>query len=137
VADLGAERAERVVHHFLGTGAEEHEVAGRSARALEDRPQHVGRQELHDRRLQSFLVRLRRVVDLDVGEALGAVDRDERRVVVDLLPRERAATGSRNAATRPCGRSAAARNTLKSTVRIRSVSSVSLSDTRRSGLSEP
>ena len=45
--------------------------------------------------------------------------------------------GTHSAATRPPGRSAAARNTLKSTLRMTSVSSVSSSLTRRSGLSEP
>ena len=46
-------------------------------------------------------------------------------------------SGTLSAATRPLGRSAAERNSLKSTCFMRSVSSVSLSGTRRSGLSEP
>ena len=58
-------------------------------------PSASGGQELHDRRLQPFLVRLRRVVHLDVGEALGAVDRDElaRRSSISLRVSSAAAAG--------------------------------------------
>jgi hypothetical protein len=38
--------------------------------------------------LQAFLVQLAGIVDLDVGEALGAVDLDELRVAVDLAARQ-------------------------------------------------
>ena len=56
MADLGAQRAQRVVDDLLLAGAEEDEVAARRAGARDDRGQDIGRQELDDRRLQAFLV---------------------------------------------------------------------------------
>ena len=75
----------------------------------------ASRQELQDRRLQTFAA-LRRVVDLDVGEALRAVARDERA----CNRRSPCATvapppGTRSAATRPFGSAAGPANTLNST----------------------
>ena len=141
VADLGPQRAQRVVDDLLAVGAEEHEVAGLRAGAREDLAQHGLGQELDDRRLQAVLVGLRRVVDLEVREPAGAVDLDEDRessISLRVMPVPSfAPPGTRSAATRPFGRSAAARKTLKSTVFISSVRSVSSSETRRSGLSEP
>ena len=74
-------------------------------------------QVLDDRRLQA-LAALGDVVDLDPGQALGAVDLDELGVAVDLAAAHLAAARARAAPTTrpPCGRRAAPENTLKSTV---------------------
>ena len=101
MADLGAQRAEGFVDHLGLVGAEENQVAVGGAGALDDRLQRGVVQVLDDRRLQAVAA-LGHFVDLDVGQALGAVDADERGVVVDLLARQRAAAlGTRSAATRP------------------------------------
>ena len=74
VADLDAQRAEGVVDDLGLVGAEEDQVAGLRAGALDDGLQRGFVQVLDDRRLQAVFVELGDVVDLDVGQALGAVD---------------------------------------------------------------
>ena len=74
LADLEAQRADRVVDDLGLVGAEENQVAGLRARALHEAGHRGVRQELEDRRLQAFAA-LGRVVDLDVREALRAVAR--------------------------------------------------------------
>jgi hypothetical protein len=69
VADLDAQRAERVVDDLLLVGAEEDQVAGLRAGALEDLGQRRVVQVLDDRRLQA-LAALGEVVDLDPGQPL-------------------------------------------------------------------
>jgi hypothetical protein len=93
-------------------------------------------QVLHDRALQAVAA-FGHFVDLDPGQALGAVDLDEVGVGVDLAAADLAAAGTRRATTRPFFMVAGALKTLKSTSAITSVSSVNSSLTRRSGLSEP
>ncbi|MNK22531.1 hypothetical protein D3C87_408080 [compost metagenome] len=83
VTDFHAQRADGVVDDLGLVRAEEDQVAVLRARLLEDRGQHVGRQELDDRRLQAFRT-LGFLVDLDVSEALGAVDGDELGVGIDF-----------------------------------------------------
>jgi hypothetical protein len=65
-------------------------------------------QELDDGRLQALVSSLviLLVVDLDVGQALGAVDADELGVLVDFLADMAAPPGTRRATTRPFGMSA-------------------------------
>ena len=89
-AHLEAQRADGVANYLGAVGAEEDEVAVFRAGALEDALHRIVGQEFHDGRLQAVLA-LRRLVDLDVREALRAVARDERGVVVDLRTRHRAA----------------------------------------------
>ena len=118
-------------------GAEEDQVAVLRAGALEDARDRRIAEELQDRRLQAVAA-LRALVDLDVGEALGAVARDERGVVVDLAcatARRRPARAARR--RDPSGSCAGPANTLKSQSATRSATSTSSSGTRRSGLSEP
>ncbi len=91
VADLGAERAERVVDDLGAVGGEENQVAGLRAGPSDDLSQDVVGEELDDRRLQSLLVGIRRIVDLDVGETLRTVDRHEGGVFVDFLASQRSA----------------------------------------------
>jgi hypothetical protein len=134
VADLQAQRADGVVDDLGLVGAEEDDVAVLGAGALEDRGERGVVQVLDDRRLQAVAA-LGLLVDLDPGQALGAVDATNwcRR-------RFRRATARRPGTRRPRhGRPShwPAENTLKSTSFIASVSSVNSSLTRRSGLSEP
>ena len=84
VADLLAQRAERVIDHLGLVGTEEHQVAVGSRRRVEDALAGLVRQELDDRRLQAFLA-LGHVVDLDVGQSLGAIATDKAGVLVDFL----------------------------------------------------
>ena len=140
VADLGAQRAECVVDDFGLVGAEENQVAGLRAGALDDGFQRSRVKVLDDGRLQAFFVQFRCVIDLDVGQSPGAVDPDELGIGVDLAAGQRVAPlappGTRSAATRPPD-VAGPLNTLKATSFTASVTSVSSSVTRRSGLSEP
>jgi hypothetical protein len=69
VTDLDAQRAQRIIDHLALVGAEEDQIAGLCAGALDDGLQRNGVQILDDRRLQAGLVQLRDIVDLDVGEA--------------------------------------------------------------------
>src|SRR5438445_6395815 len=107
MAELCSQRAQRVVDDLLAARAEENQVTGLRAGALENRLEDVRRQELDDRRLQPLFVGLRVVVDLDVRESLRAVNRHECGVVVDLLACELAAFGKAErgyAAARQIGR---------------------------------
>ncbi|MDT4782522.1 hypothetical protein FQZ97_147810 [compost metagenome] len=94
VADLDAQRAQGVADDLGLVGAEEHDVAVDRAHAIEDYIEVLFGDELDDRRLQAFDA-LGALVDLDVGQALGAVDADELGVVVDLAARH--ARRTRNA----------------------------------------
>src|SRR5207247_6884836 len=76
MADLHAQRAERVVHDLDLPGAEEHQVAALRTGAIDDRAQRSVRQILDDRRLHAVAA-LGDVAELDPGEALRAVDGDE------------------------------------------------------------
>ena len=93
VADLGAQGAERVVDHLGAVSAKEDQIAVLRAGAAHDLAQRGGIEVLDDGRLQAGLVELRDVVDLDVREALGAVDLDELGVAVDLASAERCPAG--------------------------------------------
>ncbi|OIQ81523.1 hypothetical protein GALL_367010 [mine drainage metagenome] len=77
MADLGTQGAQRFVDHLDLVGTEEHQVAVLCARAFDDGLQGGGMDILDDRALQAGLVELAGIVDLDVGQALGAVDLDE------------------------------------------------------------
>ena len=90
VADLDAQGAEGVVDDRSLVGAEEDHVAVLRAGAREDFGERRVVQVLDDRRLQAFAP-LGDVVDLDPGQALGAVDLDELGVAVDLAPAHLAA----------------------------------------------
>ena len=83
VADLQAQRADAVVDHLGLVGAEEQDVAALRAGALQDFGDGGVVQVLHDGRLQA-VAPLGRVVHLDPGQSLGAVDLDELGVAVDL-----------------------------------------------------
>jgi hypothetical protein len=104
VADLGAQRAERVVDDLGAVGAEEDQVAVRRAGALQDQRRRRIVEVLDDRRLQP-VASAGRFVDLDVRQALGAVDLDELGVIVDLGARQSGlgvgAAGMRSADDRP------------------------------------
>ena len=91
---------------------------------------------LDDRRLQAVAA-LGVFVDLDVGQALGAVDGDELGVGVDLAARHGGAARNAQADDAAAFHVGGAENTLKSTSFITSVRSMNSSLTRRSGLSEP
>ncbi|MCY1351842.1 hypothetical protein D9M69_381190 [compost metagenome] len=94
MADLDAQRAQGFADDLGAVGAEEHDVAILGTHAIEDHVQVGLGDELDDRRLQA-LDALGALVDLDVGQALGAVDADELGVVVDLAARH--ARRTRNA----------------------------------------
>ena len=106
VADLHAQRADGVVHDLLAVRAEEDDVAVLGAGALDQLGQRGVMQVLDDGRLQAVAA-LGHFVDLDVGQALGAVDTDELRVGVDLAARHlgpaRHAQGDHAAARRRGG----------------------------------
>ena len=90
LAQLQAQRTERVVDDFGGVRTEEDQIVGGGLRTRED-PGHRGiGEEFDDRRLQTVTA-LRGIVDLDVGESTRAVACDERGVIVDLLAGELAA----------------------------------------------
>jgi len=137
VSDLAAQRAQRVVDDFLFVRTEENDVAVLRAGSFDDGAQRRLMEILHDRRLQAGFIRLRDVVDLDVSQALRAVDADKLGVFVDLAARER--TTARHAQRRHAAISelATPANTLNATSFTASVTSVSSSVTRKSGLSEP
>jgi hypothetical protein len=136
VAELAAQCAERIIDHLGLVGAEEDQVAGLGAGALDDGLQRGLVQVLDDGRLQAFLVQLRCIVDLDVGQAAGAVDLDELGVAVDLAAGQGGATGDAQRGDASAGRGRTAEH-LEGDIGTASVTSVSSSVTRRSGLSEP
>ena len=92
VADLHAQRAERVGDDLGTVGAEEDQIAVLRAAALDDGSQRGIAEVLDDRALQTVTA-TGLVVDLDVGEPLGAVDLDELGIAVDLAARHLAAAG--------------------------------------------
>ena len=92
MADLVAQCADRVVDDLAGVGTEEDQVAVARTGARQDRIERGVVQVLHDRRLQS-LAAAAGIVDLDVGQPLGAVDRHELGVAVDLAAGQLAAAG--------------------------------------------
>ncbi len=106
VADLDAQRADGVVDDFLAVRAKEDDVAVLGAGALDQFSQRGIVQVLDDGRLQAVAA-LGHVVDLDVGQALGAIDADELGVGVDLAARHfgaaRHAQGDNTAARRRGG----------------------------------
>jgi hypothetical protein len=139
VADLDAQCADGVVDDLFLVGTEERSGRHPARRCASSTWPGSVVDVLHDGRLQAVAA-LGHVVDLDVGQALGAVDLDELGVGIDLAAADAAAfapPGTRRATTRPPFMLAAPENTLKSTSFITSVSSVNSSFTRRSGLSEP
>ncbi len=87
MAHLQAQRAHGVVDDLGAVGAEEQDVAVLRAATLEDLGDGRVVQVLHDRRLQAVAA-LGHFVDLDPGQALGAVDLDELGVGVDVTPRQ-------------------------------------------------
>ena len=91
VADLDAQRTDGVVDDLFLVGAEEQQVAVLRARARQHRGQRGVVQVLYDGALQAFAAR-RHVVDLDVGQALGAVDLDELGVAIDFAAAQAALT---------------------------------------------
>src|SRR5690554_466332 len=80
------QRAQRLGDDLRLVGTEEHDVTIYRANTIQNDVEIVLGDELDDRRLQT-LDALGALVDLDVGQALGAVDTDELGVVVDLLAR--------------------------------------------------
>src|SRR5690606_29508400 len=90
VAELHAQRAERVVHDLRGVRAEEDQIAVLGRRALEDAGDGGIAEELDDGRLQP-VAPLRALVDLDIRQTPGAVAADEGGVLVDLRARHGAA----------------------------------------------
>ncbi|MCY1211110.1 hypothetical protein D9M72_228170 [compost metagenome] len=89
VADLHAQRADGVVDDLFLVGAEEQDVAVARTRAGDDLGQRGVVQVLDDRALQAVAAGSS-VVDLDVGQALGAVDLHELLVRVDFTARQAA-----------------------------------------------
>ena len=91
MAELDAQRAQRLGDDLGLVGTKEDDIAIDRADAIEDDVEVVFRDELDDRRLQP-LDALGALVDLDIGQALGAVDADELGVVVDLAARHACGT---------------------------------------------
>src|SRR3989344_1552364 len=91
MAELDAQRAQRLGDDLGLVGTKEDDIAIDRADAIEDDIEVVFRDELDDRRLQT-LDALGALVDLDIGQALGAVDADELGVVVDLAARHACGT---------------------------------------------
>ena len=100
VANLDPQRADRVVDDFRFIGTEENQVAVLCAGTFQDRGDRLVVQVLDDWRLQAF-TGLGALVNLDVGQALGAVDRDELRIGVDLTARHGAAAGNAQCGNTP------------------------------------
>ncbi|MCU5786542.1 hypothetical protein B27N_01545 [Alcanivorax marinus] len=92
VADLDAQGADRLVDDPGLVGAEEDQIAVGGAGARQDALDRFLGEELEDRRLQA-LGAGGQVVDLDVGQTLGAVDADELGVLVDFLAAQVTAAG--------------------------------------------
>src|SRR5690606_271346 len=92
VADLDAQRAHGVINDLGAIRAEEDQVAALGAGALDQTLERFDVDVLNDRRLQTF-GNGSRVVDLDVGQALGAVDRYELRVRIDFAAGHGSAAG--------------------------------------------
>src|SRR5690606_26292290 len=106
MAQLDAQRTQRLGHDLRLVGAEEHDVPIHRTHAVQDYIEVVFGDELDDRRLQTFNT-LGALVDLDIGQALGAIDADVPGVIIDLLARQRRTTGHaqrRHATLRIAGR---------------------------------
>ena len=84
MADFRTQSAKRFVDHFGLVSTEEDDVAVLRAGAVDHRLQRGDVDVLDDGRLQAVFIELGNVVDLDVGQTLGAVDLDEFGVGVDL-----------------------------------------------------
>ncbi len=136
VADLHAQRADRIVDDLGLVGAEENQVAVLGAGLLDDFCQRVVMQVFDDRRLQAVAA-LGFFVDLDIRQALGAVDRDELGIGVDLGTRHRAAARNAQADHAAAFHVGRAGEHLEFDILHDSVRSVNASLTRMSGLSEP
>ena len=76
MADLDPQRTDRVVHDLRTVGSKENQVAVDGAGAREDCLDRVIMKVLDDRRLQA-VTSLADIVDLDIGQTLGAVNADE------------------------------------------------------------
>ena len=90
VAELDPQRAQGIVDHLGGIRAEEDQIAILRPGAGENLGQHLVGQEFHDRRLQA-LAPGGDIVDLDVGQPLGAVATDEFGVQINLAAAQLAA----------------------------------------------
>ncbi|EKE17900.1 MAG: hypothetical protein ACD_10C00221G0001, partial [uncultured bacterium] len=86
MAELVAQGAEGIVNDLGFVGAEEDQVAGLSAGAVNNHFQCIFMHVLDDRRLQAGFVELGNVIDFDISQAAGAVDADELGVLVDFAP---------------------------------------------------
>src|SRR5690606_35410356 len=87
VAKAHAQCTQRLVDDLRLVGAEEHQIAILRAGALKNALDGIVGEELEDRRLQAVIAG-GQVVDLDIGQALGAINADELGVVVDLAARQ-------------------------------------------------
>ncbi len=92
VADLDPQGADGVGHDLGLVGTEEQQVAVLRAAALQDGSNRRVVQVLDDGRLQTIAA-LAHIVDLDPGQAFGAVDLDELGVGVDLAAAHLSAAG--------------------------------------------
>ena len=108
VAQFDAQGAQRLGDDLSLVRTEEHDIAIHCTNPVKNDIQIVLRNELDDRRLQTFDT-LGPLVDLDIGQTLGAVDADILGVIVDLLARHGRTTRHTqrgNAAFRVAGRAA-------------------------------
>ena len=106
VANLGAQRTQGFVDNFRFVRAEENQIAVFRTGAFNRRFQRCLGEIFNDRRLQTGLVQLRDIVDLDVRQPFGTVDFAELGIGVDFTACERGATRhqqARHAATRRVG----------------------------------
>ena len=78
------QRTETVVDDVFLVRTDEHEVAGLGTNSIEYAEHRFVRQELENRRLQTFNARIA-IVHLYIGESFGAVPANEFSVVVDLF----------------------------------------------------
>ena len=90
--DFDAQRTKRVVDHLRLVGTEEYEVARLRRRPLNNGFQRRFIEVLDDRRLQAAFVNLRNVVNFDVSQASGAVNRYESRVSINFTTGQRRTT---------------------------------------------
>ncbi len=92
VADLQAQRAHGVVHHFGLVGTEEQNVAISCTAALEQFIQGSVVNVLHDGRLQTVTA-LGQFVNLDPGQTFGTINADKLGVVVNFRTRNFSTAG--------------------------------------------
>ena len=86
MAELDTQRTQRLGNHLGLVGAKEHDIAIHRANTVKDHIQAGLGDILDDRRLQP-LNTLGALIDLDIGQTLGAVDTHVLGVIVDLLAR--------------------------------------------------